>query len=93
MEPKTDWNAHIAAWKGSGLSKAEYCRQNRIKIFTFYQKTANKKSPQNNKFIKLPFPGFPQQPGYSADPDFEFHLEIPFQFRLRINIRIGRGRA
>ncbi|WP_425435270.1 IS66 family insertion sequence element accessory protein TnpA, partial [Leptonema illini] len=30
MKAKIDWQKHIKDWQASGLSKAEYCRQNRV---------------------------------------------------------------
>ena len=33
------WQSHIESWKDSGLSQAEYCRQNNLKsrIFTYWK--------------------------------------------------------
>lgn len=91
MQTKTDWDSHIAAWKESDLSKAEYCRRNGLKVFSFYRLTAEHKSPPGRKLVKLPFNGFPI--GFnptSPEPSFEFHLEFPFHFRFRLNVKIGR---
>lgn len=32
---KEAWQAHIESWQGSGLTQAEYCRQQNINIKTF----------------------------------------------------------
>jgi hypothetical protein len=31
----THWKTHIAAWQGSGLSQAAYCRQHQLTYTTF----------------------------------------------------------
>jgi hypothetical protein len=35
MAMKEAWQAHIESWQGSGLTQAEYCRQQNINIKTF----------------------------------------------------------
>ena len=35
MAVTTKWRRHIEAWQSSGLSQAEYCRQNGINVGTF----------------------------------------------------------
>lgn len=35
---KTDWGVHIAAWQGSGLSQAAYCRQHGLSMAYFSQR-------------------------------------------------------
>jgi hypothetical protein len=35
MAVTSKWRQHIEAWQGSGLSQAEYCRQQQINVRTF----------------------------------------------------------
>lgn len=42
------WQAHLKAWKKSGLSGAEYCRQHNLSYYAFIywkKKAARRKSP------------------------------------------------
>ncbi len=49
------WQAHFAAWKSSGLSQAEYCKQHDLKLsnFTYWRSRVNK--PQR-KFMPISAP-------------------------------------
>jgi len=46
------WEAHVSAWKDSGLSQAQYCRQNDLPLSRFYTWKA-KFEPQKLVPIKV----------------------------------------
>ena len=49
------WQEHIESWKRSGLSQAEYCRLNslRIKNFWYWKKQYNGKTSEQVRFFPL----------------------------------------
>ncbi len=49
------WCKHFAAWETSGLTQADYCKQNNLKLanFTYWRTRNNKK---RRKFIPLSVP-------------------------------------
>lgn len=49
------WKKHITAWKGSGLSQAEYCRKQDIPVKTFgYHKRRMTSAAKPQKIIAVP---------------------------------------
>lgn len=85
MKHGVDWYTHIESWKKSGLSKAEYCRQNDLNTYSFYDRS-RKLSP-GNRFVELP-----TAPSISESailPLFEFHIQFPFEFRFKLNLSFG----
>ena len=38
MAPRIDWDSHIEAWQGSGLSQAAFCRLHRLGLSSFSAK-------------------------------------------------------
>ncbi|WP_415717791.1 IS66 family insertion sequence element accessory protein TnpA [Maridesulfovibrio sp.] len=49
------WKKHITAWKGSGLSQAEYCRKHDIPVKTFgYHKRRMTSAAKPQKIIAVP---------------------------------------
>jgi len=87
MQTKIDWQHHINQHKISGLNKAEYCRQNGLSKYSFYEKS---RTP-NSKLVELPI--FPGLAGFKQVPAFEFHFQIPFSFRFRFNLAFGKDRS
>jgi len=88
MQTKIDWQHHIDQQKISGMNKAEYCRQNGLSKYSFYEKS--RKSNSNGKLVELPiFPGFV---GFNQVPVFEIHFQIPFSFCFRMNLVFGKNR-
>ncbi len=59
------WSAHIEAWRQSGVSQAEYCRENGINNHQFgywKKKFANiEKSAQRSAFVAIPVQHKPVQ--------------------------------
>jgi hypothetical protein len=49
------WQAHINAWKASGLSQAQYCQQQEIQFHTFaYWRTRlNRTAAPKSRLLKL----------------------------------------
>jgi hypothetical protein len=49
MKTHTQWRQHVEAWRESGLSQAEYCRQHglNLKIFPDYVEPSAKRPVQN----------------------------------------------
>jgi hypothetical protein len=51
------WQSHIQAYQKSGLSQAEYCRQNNLRsnrLRYWKNKFKNQENPQNPCFVNLP---------------------------------------
>ncbi len=44
MAPRINWNQHIEAWQGNGLSQAAYCRLNGLSPATFSAKVREHKA-------------------------------------------------
>lgn len=86
MKAKIDWQKHIKDWQASGLSKAEYCRQNRVNRYSFYEKSRTQ--GKSRSLIELPFP-MPQL-SIEKPPLLEVHFQVPFSIRLRLNLIFGR---
>jgi len=89
MKQKIDWNDHIAAWQGSGLKKAAYCREHGINRYSFYQKTREYEQDNDRGLTEIRFPGIPLAPAPKRAPMLEFHFEMPFRFRFQLNIDLG----
>ncbi|MBB5188992.1 hypothetical protein HNQ57_003291 [Zhongshania antarctica] len=49
------WQDHIAAWQGSGLSQAAYCKQHEIKFhnFAYWRNRLSPAKTQSAKLMKL----------------------------------------
>ncbi len=48
------WKKHIAAWKRSGLSQAEYCRKNDLSVKTFGYHKRRMAADKPQKIIPVP---------------------------------------
>ena len=53
------WQAHLNAWRKSGLSRAEYCRRNNISYHAlrYWQKKRERLSSSEITFVPVPFTG------------------------------------
>lgn len=89
MKARIDWAKHIEAWELSGLNKADYCRQNGLSSYSFYEKTRKHRQKTSNPFVELPAVSIANA---EKPPVVEVHFQIPFAFRLRICFVLG-GRA
>ena len=56
MASRTNWNQHIEAWQGSGLTQAAYCRLHRLSPATFSAKVRGRSA-------SAPTPPLPVSPG------------------------------
>jgi len=54
MERRQFWQSHLDAWALTGLSQAEYCRQNNLKThrFTYWKRKYKKNLPV--EFVQIP---------------------------------------
>lgn len=88
MKKKINWPMHIAAWKESGLSKAEFCRRNNINKFSFYDRARDIPSPK--RFVELPT--IDPISDTETRPVFELFFQVPFEFRFKLNLSFGGKR-
>jgi hypothetical protein len=49
------WLAHIDAWRGSGLSQTQYCKQQDIKLhnFVYWRKRLRPSAEPSTKLLKI----------------------------------------
>ena len=85
MEKKSnteEWQQKLKAWKSSGKSRSEFCREHRIAVSTFdYWKKRLNSGDGGTKFIKLPAL---MDSGRNAAP-----LSIVVDGRYRVELRAG----
>ena len=57
-EKRQFWEEHIQAWKQSGRTQAEYCRQNNLKNhrWWYWRKRISQPSDTDVRFVPLRFP-------------------------------------
>lgn len=72
------WKNEFDRWQCSGLTRAEYCRQNNIKLSTFdyWRHRLKDLAPKDSKFVKLPI-------SFSSEIE-PIIIEFPNQIRLKI---------
>ena len=78
-----DWPTHINNWRASGLTQAEYCRQNALKpyMLTYWKKRVSVN--QEVGFVDIT----PAQP--PPPPLIEIKLYEGFRFKINFNLRLS----
>ena len=103
MEPSQGmafWRVHIERWRESGVTQAEYCRQNDLKPSRFYVwksrvEQAEKKERRaaareaRNGFVELPGL-FTTGASGTADALFELRLDRDMRLHVKINADLVR---
>ena len=88
---KEDRAHHIRAWRGSGLSKTEYCRQNGLQLSTFYRWSREQleEGQSTDGFIEIAIDRFQQEEHErgSAFPSVGIAIVLSNGYRLDI----GKG--
>jgi len=74
------WEAQVSAWKDSGLSQAQYCRQNDLPLSRFYGWKA-KLEPKN--FVSVKITEEPEQQFISNRVD-KMTIQLPNGIELHI---------
>ncbi|MEN6440240.1 MAG: IS66 family insertion sequence element accessory protein TnpB [Syntrophobacter sp.] len=85
-EKQQFWKKHIAQWGKSGLSQAEYCRQNKIGLKSFqYWKRRSKCNSAPPALIEVPLP----RPAVAQLLPANAHLCVVVGQQYRIEIFTG----
>lgn len=75
------WAYHLQQWENSGLSQAEYCRRNNVKIKSFtYWKAKLKNVNPHLELVRLPQPVNDFTPVARIHLDKGIRLEVPDGF-------------
>jgi hypothetical protein len=79
------WSDHIRRWQGSGLSKAEYCRQNHLPkhAFHYWFRKLRQAVQQEGPVVPLSFRVAdlaPSQPAFVLKIDQRFQVAIQGDF-------------
>ena len=87
IEKQRLWTSHIEAWKNSGLSQVEYCRQNDLSRVQFsYWKCKLDKQTEPVTFV--PVLG---KPMLSSEGALNLHGSIKLIIDNRYKIEVGDG--
>ncbi len=77
------WQAHIKAWSESGMTQAEYCRQNGLSIKSFgYWKRKHKRETTEVTFY--PVPANPLKVLDNGNQSFSLRLVVDDRFKIEI---------
>jgi hypothetical protein len=75
------WQYHMRQWSDSGLSQAEYCRNNNLKIKSFgYYKSKFQKRNLPVEFVQISDALNPNLPGLKLNIGSNLQIEIPDGF-------------
>lgn len=82
------WDKHIKIWKSSGLTKAEYCRQNSLGAHSFSNWYNRLKKANNSiSFVEVPL-----KDSYIQSKEiFTFDIKMTASYQLKLNIDISFG--
>ena len=84
------WENHLEAWNNSGLSQAEYCRRNNIRVKAFGYHKARKFGPakecKNEKVLDLVALPAPVQQPQDTEPFVDSGIRISLGSKASINI-------
>jgi len=74
-ERQESWRSHIEAWRTSGLSQVNYCRQHELSRhrFTYWKCKLDKKSPPV-KFIPISGDSFRSQIRYNSQTSIKLNI-------------------
>ena len=83
-QKKIDWPAHIARWKESGLTQAEYCRQNELRLhaFGYWKRKYAGNESEGPSFVAL---------GAPTPPLIELRIHKGLRVEVRLNIQFTDG--
>lgn len=82
------WEKHIKIWKSSGLTKAEYCRQNSLGVHSFSNWYNRLKKPINSiSFVEVPF----KENHIQSKEIFSFDVKMTASYQLKLNIDMSFG--
>ncbi len=77
------WQAHVKAWSASGMTQAEYCRQNGLSIKSFgYWKRKQKNKATEVTFY--PVPANPLKVLNNRNQPYSLRLVVDDRFRIEI---------
>ncbi len=82
------WQAHIKAYQKSGLSQAEYCRQNNLRsnrLRYWKKKFQNQQNSQNPSFVNLPVSITDTKPATKSESGVSVILSEKIILSLSIN--------
>ncbi len=82
------WQAHIKAYQRSGLSQAEYCRQNNLRsnrLRYWKKKFQNQQDSQNPSFVNLPLTITETKPSAKSESGVSVMLSEKITLSLSIN--------
>lgn len=85
---EADRTKHVKDWRGSGLSKPDYCRKHGLNISSFYRWLGEPKSPTKNLSIpssSQPLPLIPINVIENSDPPVS--LATSGSSGIRIHVR------
>ncbi len=81
------WQAHVRAWKKSGLSQNEYCRRNKLSCSQFCYWKKNLGQPQAKPSVSfVPVPAHaPELPSSSASDDSGLTIFLDNGIQIGLN--------
>ena len=79
------WHAHIKALSESGLSRAEYCRQQQLSYhaLVYWQRKNSRQDTQSVTLVPVAFPTVPSRTG-SQSGDAGLKLLLPGQITIAV---------
>ena len=84
---KEEREQHICAWRASGLSKTEYCRQKGLNRGTFYRWFREEREEPLYGFIELSTQQFQQQERDSSVESAGIGVVLPNGYRMELEKR------
>lgn len=87
IRKRETWLTHIDNWKASGLSQADFCRQNKLKPsqFTYWKYSLAKKTSEKPTFVEVPANVYPT----SQKPSNTACLKLVFESGMTMEINDG----
>ena len=79
------WQAHLKSWVSSGLSRAEYCRQQNISYhaFKYWEKKLLVKKSSTPAFVSVPAVRI-EQSFLSSDESAKLRVDIRGRYRIEV---------
>ena len=83
---KKIWRAHLQAWRKSGLSGMEYCRQHNLSYhaFNYWKKKCHRPSPSEVSLVPVPAKRVMVAEGIGS-PGSPLKVEVGSRFKIEIN--------
>lgn len=80
------WQAHVRAWRKSGLSQNEYCRRNQLSSsqFSYWKKNLRQQAKSSVSFVPVPVHA-PDLQSASGGDDSGLTIFLDNGIRIRLN--------